>query len=37
MDWETYGGDIGASAYAHYDKNNEIDSLIIDTSCLIHE
>lgn len=34
---ETYGGDIGASAYAHYDKNIEIDGLIIDTSCLIHE
>lgn len=34
---ETYGGDIGASAYAHYDNNGEIDSLIIDTSCLLHD
>jgi hypothetical protein len=31
----TWGGDVGATAYAHYDKNGDIDSLIIDTDCLI--
>lgn len=31
---ETKGGDVGANLYAHYDKNGEIDSLIVDNNCL---
>ena len=27
-------GDVGAELYAHYDKNGEIDSLIVDSDCL---
>lgn len=34
---ETVGGDVGAKLYAHYDKNGEIDSLIVDNNCLIEE
>jgi len=26
----TFGGDVGSTYYAHYDKNHEIDSLIVD-------
>lgn len=31
---ETVGGDVGATLYAHYDVNGEIDSLIIENSCI---
>ena len=34
---ETVGGDVGAKLYAHYDKNGEIDSLIVENNCLIEE
>lgn len=34
---ETVGGDVGARLYAHYDKNGEIDSLIVENNCLIEE
>jgi len=29
---ETFGGDVGASYWAHYDKNKEMDSLIVSVS-----
>jgi hypothetical protein len=30
----TSGGDVGANLFVHYDKNNNIDSILIDVHCL---
>ena len=31
---DTYGGDVGAAYFAHFDSSKQIDSLIIDVFCL---
>lgn len=33
---ETFGGDVGAAVYVHVDKDNEIDSIMID-NCYFHK
>jgi hypothetical protein len=34
---ETHGGDVGMNIYIHLDKNNEIDSLVMDNNTLFNE